>query len=205
MKKMKKVLTLLLAVIVFMNTNLIAYASSKTVIASTDTHSKSIGNIIVTNQGIYINDVYYTQEEFIQLLDSAQKEEVANTYALPLIVAAGTWLIPAVGTVVVTAAGLILLDGVEVKNNTWVYKAVIEWFKSKADGNKKKSGKPYKNNKEANEQAQKQGYKDAHDLKEAYVGKDVAKYDMKYDTKTGEIYLESKNGKIQVPTGLYNK
>ncbi|WP_394524320.1 hypothetical protein [Lacrimispora sp. JR3] len=205
MKKMKKVLTLLLAVIVFTNTNLIAYASSKTVIPSTDTHSKSIGNIIVTNQGIYINDVYYTQEEFIQLLDSAQKEEVANTNALPLIIAAGTWLIPTVGTVVVTAAGLILLDGVEVKNNTWVYKAVIEWFKSKADGNNKKSGKPYKNNKEANKQAQKHGYKDAHDLKEAYVGKDLAKYDMKYDTKTGEIYLESKNGKIQVPTGLYNK
>ena len=28
---------------------------------------------------------------------------------------------------------------------------------------------------------------------------------MKYDTKTGEIYLESKDGKIQIPTGLINK
>jgi len=28
---------------------------------------------------------------------------------------------------------------------------------------------------------------------------------MKYDTKTGEIYLENKDGTIQVPTGLYNK
>ncbi len=70
----------------------------------------------------------------------------------------------------------------------------------------KPSNKPYKNNKEANKQAQKQGYKDAHDLKKDYVGKEnVSKFDMKYDTKTGEIYLESKDGKIQIPTGLKNK
>lgn len=69
----------------------------------------------------------------------------------------------------------------------------------------KPSLKPYGSNQRANEQAQKQGYDDAHDLKESYVGpKEVAHYDMKYDTKTGEIYLESKDGKIQIPTGLYN-
>ncbi len=33
----------------------------------------------------------------------------------------------------------------------------------------------------------------------------VSKYDMKYDTKTGEIYLESKDGKIQIPTGLFHE
>lgn len=73
-------------------------------------------------------------------------------------------------------------------------------------GESKPSNKPYKNNKEANRQAQKQGYKDAHELKEDYVGKsNVSKYDMKYDTKTGEIYLESKDGKIQIPTGLMHE
>lgn len=202
MKKIKRLLSLLLTAIIFVNTNITAFAR---VPDSTSTYSENSGNVIVTNQGIYINDVYYTQEDFIQLLDDAQ-EEVPKGRALPLFVAAGTWLIPAIGTVVVTTAGLILIDGVKVQNNTWVYKAVIEWFKHKNDDKNKKSGKPYKNGKEANKQAQKQGYKDSHDLKEAYVGKkDVAKYDMKYDTKTGEIYLESKNGKIQVPTGLYNK
>lgn len=70
----------------------------------------------------------------------------------------------------------------------------------------KPSTKPYKNNKKANEQAQKHGYDNAHDLKESYVGKkNIAKLDMKYDTRTGEIYLESKDGKIQIPTGLYHK
>ena len=78
--------------------------------------------------------------------------------------------------------------------------------KPKDHGGHKPSNKPYKNNKEANEQAQKQGYKNAHDLKADYVGKpNVSKYDMKYDTQTKEIYLESKDGKIQIPTGLIHK
>ncbi len=74
------------------------------------------------------------------------------------------------------------------------------------NSNAKPSNVPYKNNKEANQQAQKQGYKDAHDLKASYVGKtNVAKFDMKHDTKTGQIYLESKDGKIQIPTSLFDK
>ena len=74
------------------------------------------------------------------------------------------------------------------------------------EGDSKPSNKPYKNNKEANKQAQKQGYKDAHELKADYVGKgNVSKYDMKYDTKTGEIYLENKDGTIQIPTGLIHE
>ncbi len=77
-------------------------------------------------------------------------------------------------------------------------------YQSNSDA--KPSNVPYKNNKEANKQAQKQGYKDAHDLKADYVGKkNVSRFDMKYDTKTGQIYLESKDGKIQISTGLINK
>jgi RHS repeat-associated protein len=74
------------------------------------------------------------------------------------------------------------------------------------DSETKPSLKSAGNNKRANELAQEQGYDDAHDLKKAYVGKnDMSKYDIKYDTKTGEIYLENKDGTIQIPTGLYNK
>ncbi len=50
--------------------------------------------------------------------------------------------------------------------------------KPKDHGGHKPSNKPYKNNKEANRQAQQQGYNDAHDLKADYVGKsNVSKYD----------------------------
>ena len=62
------------------------------------------------------------------------------------------------------------------------------------------------NNRDANKQAQKHGYSDAHELKKDYVGKsDISKFDMKYDKTTKEIILESKDGKIQVPTGLIHQ
>ena len=62
---------------------------------------------------------------------------------------------------------------------------------------------PYDNNK-ADEQAKKHGYKNAHDLKKDYVGDSGSSYDIKHDTSTGDIYLESKNGKVVIPTGLKN-
>ena len=47
----------------------------------------------------------------------------------------------------------------------------------------------------ANQLAQEHGYEDAHDLKEAYVGKkDVAKFDIYKDSKTGKLQLQSKDG-----------
>ncbi len=50
-----------------------------------------------------------------------------------------------------------------------------------------------------------QGYKDAHDLKKEFVGREsVSKFDIEYDTNTGEIYLENKDVTVQVPTGLFN-
>ena len=35
--------------------------------------------------------------------------------------------------------------------------------------------------------------------------KNISRFDMKYDTKTGDIYLESKDGKYQINTHLKNK
>ena len=50
-------------------------------------------------------------------------------------------------------------------------------------------------NKEANKFARDKGYKDAHDLKKDYVGKDdISKYDIYRNTKTGESFLIDKSG-----------
>ena len=79
--------------------------------------------------------------------------------------------------------------------------------KSKAKGKSKASLQPYKNNKEANKAAQKQGYNGAEDLKKYYVGKnDGSKFDMKYDKNTKEIILERKsNSSVQLRTGLFDR
>ena len=77
---------------------------------------------------------------------------------------------------------------------------------SKGDGGAG-SEKPSLNNvsnSEADKLAKQNGYKDAHDLKEAYVGKsDMSKFNIKVDSKTGQIYLEGLQNGAQIPTGLY--
>ena len=67
----------------------------------------------------------------------------------------------------------------------------------------KLSLKTLKNNKEANSLAQKLGYKGAEELKKDFVGRAGAKFNIKYDSKTGEIILESiKDSTVKVRTGL---
>jgi RHS repeat-associated protein len=59
----------------------------------------------------------------------------------------------------------------------------------------------------ANDFAKKNGYKDAHDFKETFVGREgISKFDMKYDSKTFEIILEQKrNTSNLIRTGYYIK
>jgi len=70
---------------------------------------------------------------------------------------------------------------------------------------KKASLQIFKNNKIANEIAQKLGFEGAEDLKKFFVGKsNISKFNIKYDKDTGEIVLESINdSSVQIPTGLY--
>ena len=65
------------------------------------------------------------------------------------------------------------------------------------ENNKKQSAKDAKklDNKGADSFLKDHGYKDAHDLKKNYVGKDdISKYDIYRNTKTGESFLIDKNG-----------
>lgn len=64
--------------------------------------------------------------------------------------------------------------------------------------------KKVKNNKEANKVAKEFGYEGAEELKQDFVFKDGAKFNMMIDTETGEVVLVSiKDSSIQVHTGLF--
>lgn len=93
------------------------------------------GDVIVTDEGVYINGHYYTQGEFIKLLDTAIEIEspeggITTQSAAALI--AGTWWIPGIGEVVITAAGTIIIAGAVIKAGTWLYNKVVEWFQARA-------------------------------------------------------------------------
>ena len=76
MKKLRKLLTILLALVMLVSTNLTTFASSTSDAVYTNTNSESNGNVPVTDTGIYINGNYYSQKQFIQLLDTAQEVQI---------------------------------------------------------------------------------------------------------------------------------
>lgn len=121
---MKKFVSLLLACVMLFSMSVNAFAV-ETSIQAEDT-------VIVTDAGVYIDGSYYSKEQFVQLLDTAQEVEV-NQGTRPMSalaggIVAGTWFIPGVGEIVVTAAGVILLAGAVVEVGSWVYDAVVNWF-----------------------------------------------------------------------------
>jgi hypothetical protein len=60
-------------------------------------------------------------------------------------------------------------------------------------------------NTQANKVAEELGYKNAEDLKEAFVGAKGRHFDMFIDTKTREVWLGTKGQSEWVPTGLFWK
>lgn len=132
MKKNRRLLTMLLVVVMLASTNLTAFASSTTNIVYETTNLKPNGNVLITDTGIYINGNYYSQEEFMQLLDTAQEVQTPQTYSAGVLVA-GTWFIPGIGEVVITVAGIIIIGGTVIAAGTWIYNAVTDWFTQRAE------------------------------------------------------------------------
>lgn len=145
MKKIRRLLTMLLAVVMIFSTNMTAFANAGSVLA---TETETSSNVIVTDTGIYINGTYYSQEQFIQLLDTAQEIETPQTRSAIALVA-GTWWIPGIGEVVITAAGAVIVAGAIVEVGSWAYNAVVDWFATRAFN---KSAEDAVNNCDSNKQ-----------------------------------------------------
>lgn len=126
-RSLKKVISFILMTSLFMT-------SSVSIFADTSQTSVETEKVIVLDDGIYINETFYTQDEFVKLLDTAieigENNEVSS-YSLAGVVA-GTWWIPGVGEVVITTAGIILVGGTVIAAGTWIYNAVIDWFEERA-------------------------------------------------------------------------
>lgn len=135
MKKTKSLLSLILVFSIMLTFNLNAYASTIGVnFPDEDLIHISAKEVFITDSGIYIDGIYYTQNQFMDLLEKAQPiggEGDIQTNSVGALVA-GTWWIPGVGKVVVTAAGVVIVAGVVVEVGSWVYKAVVNWFVKRA-------------------------------------------------------------------------
>lgn len=104
----------------------------------------TLNEIKVVDDGVYIGDSFYSKEEFEILLDQAVFIENENpsgisTFAITSAIA-GTWWIPGVGEIVITAAGVILIGGAVIKAGTWIYNTIEAYFAERAYNEHKKNG-----------------------------------------------------------------
>ena len=129
MKKFRHALSFLLVFVMLFSTSVPAFATSFP-------PENENSSVIVTDSGVYINDVYYTQEQFVQLLETAQEIETETgnqTRSAAAALVAGTWYIPGIGQVIVTAAGAVLVAGAVIEVGSWIYDTVVEWFATRAE------------------------------------------------------------------------
>lgn len=88
----------------------------------------------ITEEGVYIDYIYYTQEEFGDLLNNAEVIEITSgsddeiTLRSGFAIAAGTYIIAGIGEVIVTELGKIIVAGSVVAAGTWLYDKIMDWF-----------------------------------------------------------------------------
>lgn len=148
MKKTKLYLNLfMVAILMFtMTTSASAIGNTSLDSAKLEQINDNSEKIIITDEGIYSGETFYTKEEFLSLLEQAVflEEPINNdqvsTFALTGTLIAGTWYIPVIGQVVVTTAGVIIVGGAIISAGSWIYNTVSTYFAEKAYEKAKENG-----------------------------------------------------------------
>ncbi|MGF7431352.1 hypothetical protein PQ689_05480 [Thermoanaerobacterium thermosaccharolyticum] len=157
MKKLtRKIISFILMMLMVSNIGISAFASENE--SSSKNANINKCNIVITDDGVYINDVYYTQEQFVKLLDTAvvvdetelKNDTIKSNSAMRSIgvqsatgaLIAGTWWIPGVGEVVITTAGVVIISGTVIAAGTWLYNKVVDWFETRTEIKEAKSKIP---------------------------------------------------------------
>lgn len=107
-------------------------------------------NILISETGITIDDVYYSQEEFKALLESAtyieniqplfNETNMVTTFSNSTALPSGSWFIPVLGVVTITASGAIYIQDKVIEAGTWAYNAVKTYFAERAYEKAKEKG-----------------------------------------------------------------
>lgn len=102
----------------------------------------SHNDLYIVATGVYIGDQYYSQEDFDALLEQAilikNTNSIQSRSATTLV--AGTWQIPGIGQIIITATGAIVIGGTVIATGTWIYNIVKAYFAEKTYEKAKKNG-----------------------------------------------------------------
>jgi hypothetical protein len=58
---------------------------------------------------------------------------IGNQARSAVALVAGTWYIPGIGQVIVTAAGAVLVAGAVIEVGSWIYDTIVDWFATRAE------------------------------------------------------------------------
>jgi len=137
MKNFKKIASMVLVVALVSGGSINCFASAPPVNGNEGNHleatatSSEFSSVIVTDDGVHINGTFYTQEDFMNLLENAEEVPAPSTRMVGVV--AGTWFIPGIGQVIVTAAGVVIIGGAVVAAGSWLYKQVVSWFSTQQE------------------------------------------------------------------------
>lgn len=129
-KKLKKGVAIALTVVMAVTATVPAFAETDTIGYNVQSMTENTNNLIIVDEGVTINGIYYTRAEFTNLLYQAIKVEnhnpgTAQTYAA---IAAGAYFLPGIGQVLIAATGVITVAGVTVAAGSWLYETITEWL-----------------------------------------------------------------------------
>lgn len=92
-------------------------------------------NLVILEDGILIDDKFYSPEEFEEYLKSAEIVVLDDVYdndgssVRPFFaLAPAIYFVPGVGQVTLLATGAIVVGGVTIKAGSWLYKTVSNYF-----------------------------------------------------------------------------
>lgn len=125
----KQSISLLLVLIMILSTNITAFAQAPQISYSFAKESVNTNAVIVTENGVSINGIYYTRAEFKELLNKAvlvSSRSKVQPNAVPA--AAAVYFIPGIGEIAIAATGAIIVGGVAIAVGSWLYDTITDWL-----------------------------------------------------------------------------
>lgn len=93
-------------------------------------YASNYSDVTVTDTGLYIGGVFYTQQEFTEAMNHAiflnPVSELAGTNRAAAV--AGVYFIPGIGQIAIAATGVIIVGGVAIAAGSWLWNTITSWL-----------------------------------------------------------------------------
>lgn len=87
-----------------------------------------IDMIIVTGEGVIVNDTYIDKERIETIVDEVLKAEIQRGIRTSDNSGESTFRLPELGVVVRQKGGVIKIGGIEIQRKSWLYKEISRLF-----------------------------------------------------------------------------